>query len=46
MIEYKEISSTKNLNNDFNYNINNNNKLQEKIILSEKCQQLKTLLRY
>ena len=35
MIEYKEISSTKNLNNDFNYNINNNNKLQEKIILSE-----------
>ena len=34
MIEYKEISSTKNLNNDFNYNINNN-KLQEKIILSE-----------
>ena len=35
MIEYKEISSTKNLNNDFNYNINNNNKPQEKIILSE-----------
>ena len=35
MIEYKEINSTKNLNNDFNYNINNNNKLQEKIILSE-----------
>ena len=34
MIEYKEISSTKNLNNDFNYNINNN-KLQEKIFLSE-----------
>ena len=35
MIEYKEISSTKNLNNDFNYNISNNNKLQEEIILSE-----------
>ena len=35
MIEYKEISSTKILNTDFNYTINNNNKLQEKIILSE-----------